>query len=112
MKSKNTKRLLIAAAVIAFIAAILLTQSDWQGTDDSVIGPLAEQAGVEEKTLLPWSIEGDLELFVFCAGGAIAGFIGGYLWKTLFPGRPAATPGRSSGTANEGGRDGAGAGAR
>lgn len=98
------KRLLIAA-VIVFIAAILLTQSNWQGTDDSVIGPLAERAGVKEKTLLPWSIEGDLELFVFCAGGAIAGFIGGYLWKTLFPGRP-------SGSAKEGGQDGADASVR
>lgn len=110
--NRNTKLLLIAAAVIVFIAAALLTQSDWQGTDDSVIGPMAEEAGVEEKSLLPWSIGGDLELFVFCAGGAIAGFIGGYLWKTLFPGRPAATPGRASGAANEGGRDGAGAGLR
>lgn len=106
------KRLLIAAAVIGIIAAVLLTRSDWQGTDDSVIGPMAEQAGVEEKSLLPWSIEGDLELFVFCAGGAVAGFIGGYLWKTLFPGRQASSPGRSSRTAKEGGQNGAGADAR
>lgn len=83
------KRWLVIAGVTAiFIAAVLVTKSSWQGTDESVIGPLAEQAGVEEKQVLPWTIEGDLLLFVFTAGGAVAGFIGGYYWKTLFPGRP------------------------
>lgn len=76
--------LVIITLLVIFLAGVFTTKAEWQGTDDSVIGPMAEKAGVEEKQILPWTLEGDLELFVFCTGGAVAGFAAGYYWRQLF----------------------------
>jgi hypothetical protein len=78
------RKLIIAALAVLFIGAVLGTSSEWLGTDDTVVGGLAQKAGVHESQLLPWELTGDLQLFVFCAGGAIAGFTVGYYWRTLF----------------------------
>ena len=94
------RKLIIAGLVVAFIIGVLATESHWEGTDDSVIGPLASQAGVQEKHILPWQLNGDLELFVFCAGGAVAGFAAGYYWRALFGGSSVAgkdVPGADTG---------------
>ena len=82
------RRLIIAALIIVFIGGVLATESQWRGTDDSVVGSLASQAGVRETQLLPWHLNGDLQLFVFCAGGAVAGFAVGYYWRALFGRQP------------------------
>lgn len=82
------KRWLIAITLVAvFLAGVLFTNSQWDGdVTEAAAGPLAERAGVEEARILPWTVEGDLLLFVFLAGGAAAGFAAGYNWRTLFPG--------------------------
>lgn len=82
------KRWLIIIAVVAtFLTAVLFTESQWQGdVTEGAAAPLAEKAGVAESQALPWKIDGDLLLFFFLSGGAIAGFAAGYYWRTLFPG--------------------------
>ncbi|MDO8735816.1 MAG: hypothetical protein Q7K29_01880 [Thermoleophilia bacterium] len=70
-----------------FVAAVLFTDSRWDGdVTEGAATPLAEKAGVEESEVLPWKIDGDLLLFFFLSGGAVAGFAAGYYWRTLFPG--------------------------
>ncbi len=78
------RRLAIATAALVFIAAVFATSGRWLGTDDTVVGGLAQKAGVSQSRLLPWNLTGDLQLFVFCAGGAVAGFAIGYYWRALF----------------------------
>lgn len=68
-----------------FLGGVLATASSWDGDiTEAAAGPLAQTAGVEESRVLPWSIEGDLLLFLFLAGGAVAGFVAGYQWRRLF----------------------------
>ncbi len=80
--------LIVLAVATVFLAAVLFTNSQWEGdVTESAATPLAEKAGVEESNVLPWKIEGDLLLFFFLSGGVIAGFAAGYYWHTLFHGR-------------------------
>lgn len=79
------KRFLAVAAVILFLAAILMTKSNWDGDiTEGAADPLAARAGRQVTNLLPWSLNGDLELFVFFSGGAAAGFAAGFFWRKLF----------------------------
>ena len=102
------RKLIICAAVILFLLAVLATEAEWDGDiTESAAAPLADSAGVAESHILPWRIEGDLLLFVFLAGGSIAGFAAGYYWRTLFAGvKPvepsAAPPKRDDTTAGQG----------
>ena len=48
------------------------------------LGAVAQKAGVHQSQLLPWNLTGDWQLYVFCAGGAVAGFTVGYYWRSLF----------------------------
>lgn len=87
------KRFLIIAAVILFLAAVLMTSSNWDGDiTEGAADPLAARAGRQVTNLLPWNLTGDLELFIFFSGGAAAGFAAGYFWRKLFsePGAAAA----------------------
>ncbi len=79
--------MLVLAVVAVFLAAVLLTESKWEGdVTEGAATPLAEKAGVEESDVLPWKVDGDLLLFFFLTGGAAAGFAAGYYWRGLFPG--------------------------
>lgn len=80
--------MLVVVVVAVFLAAVLMTESKWEGdVTEAAANPLAEKAGVEEAQVLPWKIDGDLLLFFFLSGGAVAGFVAGYHWRTLFPGK-------------------------
>ncbi|MHB1390065.1 MAG: hypothetical protein ACYCXF_02375 [Thermoleophilia bacterium] len=77
--------LIVLAVVVLFLTAVLFTESRWQGdVTESAAAPLAEKAGVGETHVLPWKIDGDLLLFFFLSGGAVAGFAAGYYWRQLF----------------------------
>lgn len=91
--------LLIGVVILIFLVAVLATESSWDGDiTESAATPLAEATGAQESHILPWRIEGDLLLFVFLAGGAIAGFAGGYYWRMMFAGdRPGVPPAAASG---------------
>ncbi len=85
--------LIVIVLVAAFIGGVLATGSRWEGdVTEAATEPLAQQTGMEEKQVLPWSVEGDLLLFVFLTGGAAAGFAFGYNWHKLF-GSPGNKPG-------------------
>ncbi|MEW6020044.1 MAG: hypothetical protein AB1760_18455 [Pseudomonadota bacterium] len=79
--------MIVIVCAALFLTAVLLTESAWDGdVTEAAATPLAESAGVEESSVLPWNIEGDLLLFFFLGGGAVAGFAAGYYWRSLFPG--------------------------
>lgn len=79
------RTLIIVAVVLVFLLAVLMTESKWEGdVTESAAAPLAEKAGVGESHVLPWKIDGDLLLFFFLSGGAVAGFAAGYYWRVLF----------------------------
>jgi len=96
------RKLIICAAVILFLLAVFATEAEWDGDiTESAAAPLADSAGVTESHILPWRVEGDLLLFVFLAGGSIAGFAAGYYWRTLFSGsKPEETSAAASGRGN------------
>lgn len=81
------KRLIILMLVAVFLTSVFLTRSQWDGDiTEAVSLSLAAEAGAGESRILPWSIDGDLLLFLFLAGGAAAGFAAGYYWRVLFAG--------------------------
>jgi cobalt/nickel transport protein len=81
----------------AAIAAIALTPmacygaqdhpAKWQGVDETVVGKFAEKAGRPARKPLIDTDRGDLPLFLFLVAGAAGGFIAGYYFRELFPGK-------------------------
>lgn len=79
------KWIVMIAIVAVFLGGALATSSEWDGDiTEAATEPLAEEAGAGGGQLLPWSIEGDMLLFVFLIGGTAAGFAAGYNWRKLF----------------------------
>ncbi len=54
----------------------------WAGADN-IITKIAEDAGRQARAPLINTDQGDLLLFIFAMGGAVGGFIIGYLWRKL-----------------------------
>ena len=86
------------AAIVILTAVVVLTvvvwismitqpreevEATWSGVDEKVIEKYAAEAGREPVEPLINTDRGDLLLFVFALGGAIAGFAGGYFWRQL-----------------------------
>lgn len=79
------KRWLIAAVVMIFLLAVLFTNSKWEGDiTEGAAEPLASRAGARVTNLMPWNLQGDLQLFIFFAGGSAAGFAAGFYWRKIF----------------------------
>ncbi|MHB9038073.1 MAG: hypothetical protein ACYC64_15550 [Armatimonadota bacterium] len=61
------------------------TPPKWSGVDETVVEKFAEKAGHPPRHPYINTDQGDLLLFVFLAGGAAGGFVGGYYFRELFP---------------------------
>jgi cobalt/nickel transport protein len=55
----------------------------WTGVDEAVIEKIAKEHGREARPPLVDTDRGDLLLFIFLVGGAVAGFAAGYSWRSL-----------------------------
>ena len=62
----------------------------WEGVDKTVVAKVATEAGRPPRDPYINTDHGDLLLFLFLLAGAVAGFIGGYLFRGLFPPRTGA----------------------
>jgi len=56
----------------------------WQGTDDLVDRKMGEMTGVTASEPLIDIAQGNLGLFLFAAGGFVAGTVFGYQWRKIF----------------------------
>lgn len=61
--------------------------TNWEGVDKTVVEKVAADAGRPPHEPYINTDQGDLLLFLFLIAGAVAGFIGGYLFRGLFPPR-------------------------
>ncbi|MBF0550298.1 MAG: hypothetical protein HQK60_07165 [Deltaproteobacteria bacterium] len=100
-----TISILLLATVVGY-GVLFQKQAKWAGVDESVIKPLAEQAG---RTPVDPIINptGDMLLFVFLLAGIAGGFVAGYYFRELFP--PSGSGLRVAGcrlTANQGRENG------
>lgn len=66
---------------------VLYGAEQWQGIDEAVVQRIAREYGREAGKPLIDTGQGDLQLFVFLAAGAVGGFIAGYCWRTLLEGK-------------------------
>lgn len=86
------KKIIIAGVITLLMAASCLGAMNhparWPGVDESVVEKYAEQAGHPARKSFINTDQGDLLLFVFLAGGAAGGFIGGYYFRQLFTAKP------------------------
>lgn len=60
-----------------------LAPRPWTGVDEAVVEHIAKEHGREARPPLINTDQGDLLLFVFLVGGAVAGFAAGYFWRQL-----------------------------
>lgn len=74
-----------------FWLALEMTNGSWGGVDESVVEHFAEEAGRPPRDPYINTDQGDLLLFVFLMAGTCGGFVAGYSFKTLFPGRKGLT---------------------
>lgn len=65
----------------------LCAESKWPGVDEAVVKKIAREHGREERASLFPQPEGDLQLFMFLAAGAVGGFAAGYYWRVLLEGK-------------------------
>lgn len=78
---------LLAIALIVFLGVSDLKMPGADQKVNSVANKYAAEVGAGERAPYINTDKGDLLLFVFAAGGAIAGFWIGYNWRDLF-GKP------------------------
>jgi ABC-type cobalt transport system substrate-binding protein len=89
VRSKKCAIVLSTILLLTFYFSLptFLSAADWSGVDETVVEKYAEEHGRAAKDPLINTDQGDLLLFMFLIGGAIAGFIAGYYWRTLTEGR-------------------------
>ncbi len=79
--------LIVAVAVVGWLYLVRGTPASeegrWDGVDVKVIEKYAAGAGITPAGPLIDMGQGDLLLFVFALGGAVAGFTAGYYWRQL-----------------------------
>ena len=70
-------------------AGVFALKMGWQGTDDTVIAPMAGDGAAMGAKLLPWQPEGDSLLLALALGGAAGILVFGYFWRRFRSSRPA-----------------------
>ncbi len=84
-------RTLIGVLLIIAVWSPVQAAERWQGTDEVIEG-IARQYGAQPRDPLVNTDQGDLPLFIFAAGGLVAGAIIGYNWRRFFVEREGAEP--------------------
>jgi ABC-type cobalt transport system substrate-binding protein len=80
-------RIIFVVILIALVFAFstdAYSSEKWQGTDDLVDRKMEQVTGVKAKEPLIDISQGNLGLFIFAAGGFIAGTVFGYQWRKIF----------------------------
>lgn len=75
--------ILLSFCFLLLVRWAFAEESKWSGVDESVVEKYAAEHGREAREPFINTDQGDLLLFVFLLGGAVAGFIGGYCWRVL-----------------------------
>ncbi|GAB6171027.1 hypothetical protein JCM15765_05050 [Paradesulfitobacterium aromaticivorans] len=78
---------LVAIVFLALLVYVGTSSMSMPGADEKVgevAAKYAAEIGVKERPPLINTDKGDLLLFVFAAGGAVAGFYLGYQWRGFF----------------------------
>lgn len=79
------------AVLLAGVVALDRMDYEWSGVDERVVEHIAAQHGRSAREPFINTDKGDLFLFAFLVAGAAGGFVGGYLFRHLFPPAPVAT---------------------
>ena len=86
-RKRRLKILLLHAILLPTLLYVYsfftLAPRPWTGVDEAVVEKIAREHGREAKPSLINTDQGDLLLFVFLIGGAVAGFAAGYFWRQL-----------------------------
>lgn len=75
--------LIILPTILFTLNFFALAPRPWSGVDEAVVEKIAQEHGRGAKPTLINTDKGDLLLFIFLGGGAIAGFAAGYFWRQL-----------------------------
>jgi cell division protein FtsL len=86
-RKRRLKILLLHAILLPTLLYVYsfftLAPRPWSGVDEAVVEKIAREHGREATAPLINTDRGDLLLFVFLVGGAVAGFVAGYSWRQL-----------------------------
>lgn len=75
--------IILLPTLIYTLSFFSLAPKSWVGVDEAVVEKVAREHGREAKAPLINTDQGDLLLFIFLGGGAVAGFVAGYFWRQL-----------------------------
>lgn len=70
--------------MLALSSPAAAQENRWEGVDAAVVGKIAEAHGRPPAETIFNSLSGDALLFAFALGGAVGGFVLGYLWRGFF----------------------------